>query len=58
MDEQDYIDATNLAKARIAQAIIYDIQAIENEDLESRKTALLAITKIVGRLETKVASNT
>ena len=24
MNEQDYIDATNLAKARIAQSIIYD----------------------------------
>ena len=58
MKEQDCIDATNLAKARIAQTIIYDILAIADEDVKNRSIALSAITKIIARLETKVASNT
>jgi hypothetical protein len=58
MKESDYIDATNLAKARIAQNIIYDILAIAKEDIKNRKIALSAISKIVARIETKVASHT
>jgi hypothetical protein len=56
LNEQDYIDATNLAKARIAQTIIYDILAMTNDDVKNRSIALSAITKIVSSIEKKVAS--
>ena len=56
MNEQDYIDATNLAKARIAQTIIYDILPMTNDDVQNRSIALSAITKIVSSFENKVAS--
>lgn len=55
MNEQDYIDATNLAKARIAQDITGSILTTTNAEHKNRMAALSALGKIIERLEKKVS---
>ena len=51
MTERDYINATNLAKARAASVIVADILAMTDEDKRNQSDALKALDRITDRLQ-------
>ena len=56
MNETDYINATNLAKARIANNVLVDILPMGDEQTKIRLEAIAAIGKLIYDLEKKVSS--
>lgn len=51
MTEQEYIDATNLAKARTAKTIIYDCLAMNPVEERMQRDILTALAKWIEHLE-------
>lgn len=51
MTEQEYIDATNLAKLRTARSILYDCLPMRPEEEAMQKLALAQIRKWIEHLE-------
>ena len=56
MKETDYINATNLAKARIANNVLVDILPMGDEQTKIRLEAIAAIGKLIYDLEKHVSS--
>jgi hypothetical protein len=54
MTEQEYIDATNLAKLRTAKTIVYDCLTMSAHEEEHQKEIRRALTKWIEYLENKV----
>lgn len=50
MTERDYINATNLAKARAAAVIVADILAMTGQEKLDQSDALKALDRITDRL--------
>ena len=50
MTERDYINATNLAKARAATVIVADILAMTDSEKAAQAAALKALYRITDRL--------
>ena len=50
MTERDYINATNLAKARAASVITYSLLATKDDDKRDLACALNALQRIIDRL--------
>lgn len=57
MTEQEYIDATNLAKLRTARTILYDCLSMRPEEQSMQKEARIALAKWISYLESIVAAN-
>lgn len=51
MNEQEYIDATNLAKLRTAATIVRDCLPMRDDEKELEQKILQAIARWVGELE-------
>lgn len=51
MTEQEYIDATNLAKLRTIRAILYDCLPMRPQEEASQKLALAEVRKWIEYLE-------
>jgi hypothetical protein len=56
MSEQEYIDATNLAKLRIAKTIVYDCLAMTLAEESMQRDIRRALSKWIEELEPKVAN--
>lgn len=56
MREQDYIDATNLAKLRIAFNITCSVFVPDGQDNRDKMTAAKALDRMIQRLEKRVTT--
>ena len=54
MTERDYINATNLAKAKAASVIIASILALTEEEKRDRADALLGLYRLIDRNESLI----
>lgn len=54
MTEQEYIDATNLAKIRTAKVILHDCLAMNDKEAGWQREAMYALTKWEAHLDSIV----
>lgn len=57
MTEQEYIDATNLAKLRTATTIVRDCLPMRDDEKEFEQKILQALARWVGKLEKIVSAS-
>lgn len=55
MSEQEYLDVTNLTKARAANTIVRDMLFLNVDDVETQRKAISALSVLINKLEKIVA---